>query len=293
VCTASCGDGIKLATEACDDGNLANGDGCASTCTVESGFTCVGTTPSVCTAVCGDGIKAATEACDDGNLANGDGCTSTCTVEAGFTCVGTAPSVCTATCGDGILAATEACDDNNRTDGDGCSSACLTEKRVFVSSQTYNGNLGGLTGADAKCQQLATAASLAGTYKAWLSDLTGSPSTRFTMSAAYYTVTGVKVADTWADLTDGTLDAAINVTESGVAAPLTPSACSAPTIVWTNTLSTGAAWSPIGSCTNWTSTSGQLTAGNAGATNATWTVFCSGGGSAGCSNFFALYCFEQ
>lgn len=34
-CTAVCGDGILDTAEGCDDGNVANGDGCSSTCTVE------------------------------------------------------------------------------------------------------------------------------------------------------------------------------------------------------------------------------------------------------------------
>jgi len=46
----------------------------------------------------------------------------------------------------------------------------LPHRRVFVSSTTYNANLGGLTGGDAKCQTLADASGLGGTWKAWLSD---------------------------------------------------------------------------------------------------------------------------
>jgi fibro-slime domain-containing protein len=44
VCTPVCGDGLILpgaGQEACDDGNLFDGDGCSSTCTVETGFECV------------------------------------------------------------------------------------------------------------------------------------------------------------------------------------------------------------------------------------------------------------
>ncbi|MBK8252007.1 MAG: DUF4215 domain-containing protein [Polyangiaceae bacterium] len=91
-----CGNGTKGAFEACDDNNNTNGDGCSATCTVETGFNCVGTTPSVCTTTCGDGIKAGAEGCDDAPPAeNGDGCSAGCAVEAGYTCTGTAPSVCT------------------------------------------------------------------------------------------------------------------------------------------------------------------------------------------------------
>ncbi len=44
-----CGSGALIGSEACDDGNAANDDGCSDACTVEDGFTCTGE-PSVCTA---------------------------------------------------------------------------------------------------------------------------------------------------------------------------------------------------------------------------------------------------
>ena len=49
-CTAAmCGDGVinTTAGEVCDDGNTMDGDGCSSTCAVETGFTCMGE-PSTC-----------------------------------------------------------------------------------------------------------------------------------------------------------------------------------------------------------------------------------------------------
>ncbi len=47
-CTAApvCGNGL-LEGAACDDGNIIDGDGCSSTCTVETGWECTGE-PSVC-----------------------------------------------------------------------------------------------------------------------------------------------------------------------------------------------------------------------------------------------------
>jgi cysteine-rich repeat protein len=90
---ASCGNGVIDAGEQCDDGNIVSGDGCSTTCTIESGWTCAGQ-PSVCHTTCGDGIVAGTEQCDDGNTMSGDGCSGTCTVEAGYHCTGS-PSVCT------------------------------------------------------------------------------------------------------------------------------------------------------------------------------------------------------
>ena len=129
ACTAAtiCGNGIVQAGEQCDDGNTSNGDGCSSTCQIQSGFTCSGS-PSVCTTICGDGIRAGADTCDQGggNITNGDGCSSTCQVEPGFICTGT-PSVCTTTCGDGIRAGAEQCDQGNVTNGDGCSSTCQVE----------------------------------------------------------------------------------------------------------------------------------------------------------------------
>jgi hypothetical protein len=88
---------------------------------------------------------------------------------------------------------------------------------VFVSSVPYTGgSLGGISGADAKCQELATAAGLSGTFKAWLSDSTHSPSTTFTRSPTpYVLVDGTVIASNWGDLTDGTINHAIDLTETG------------------------------------------------------------------------------
>ncbi|MEY3897446.1 MAG: hypothetical protein RLZZ214_2967, partial [Verrucomicrobiota bacterium] len=49
-CGAVCGDGIVQVGESCDDANLTNGDGCTATCSVQSGFSCIGS-PSVCTVI--------------------------------------------------------------------------------------------------------------------------------------------------------------------------------------------------------------------------------------------------
>jgi cysteine-rich repeat protein len=62
-----CGNGVEDGEEACDDGNLALGDGCRPDCTVE---------------VCGDGIQDPAEGCDDGNVLDGDCCSPACTVDA-------------------------------------------------------------------------------------------------------------------------------------------------------------------------------------------------------------------
>ena len=87
--------------EQCDDHNTSSGDGCSSTCKVES---------------CGDGIvdPGLGEECDDQNANDTDGCITTCKL---------------ARCGDGFLeAGVEACDDQNVTDNDGCSASCAVER---------------------------------------------------------------------------------------------------------------------------------------------------------------------
>ena len=80
VCSPGCGDGIKTGSEACDDGNNVDGDGCSAGCYVQAGYSCTGS-PSTCTTICGDGLKVGAEQCDDGNTANGDGCSSSCQYE--------------------------------------------------------------------------------------------------------------------------------------------------------------------------------------------------------------------
>ena len=39
---------MTLVSETCDDGNVVSGDGCSSTCLVESGYTCNGGGPGTC-----------------------------------------------------------------------------------------------------------------------------------------------------------------------------------------------------------------------------------------------------
>lgn len=45
VCAEICGDGKDFHHYGCDDGNLINGDGCSSTCTVQTGWACAYGTP--------------------------------------------------------------------------------------------------------------------------------------------------------------------------------------------------------------------------------------------------------
>lgn len=106
-----CGDALLIEyEEVCDDGNNVDGDGCSSTCTVETGWTCTDDpyVQSVCTpdpvVLCGNGVidtdpdTSVTEECDLGANNSDDatgpsstgsteyvhGCSSTCTVNPGW-----------------------------------------------------------------------------------------------------------------------------------------------------------------------------------------------------------------
>lgn len=49
VCQSICGDSQIVGTEGCDDGNLVNGDGCSSTCQIETSYYCDNSSPpSIC-----------------------------------------------------------------------------------------------------------------------------------------------------------------------------------------------------------------------------------------------------
>ena len=105
--------------ESCDDNNSNPGDGCSSTCTIETGYSCSGN-PSVCTPICGDGRIISPETCDDGPASHVapygvTGCLSTCVgVDTRWSCSGgdfSTPSSCNPICGDGKVVGSEFCDD--------------------------------------------------------------------------------------------------------------------------------------------------------------------------------------
>ena len=267
---AFCGDGLlQPATgEECDDGPDNSDEGaCTQACE---------------TAKCGDGLLwEGVESCDlgDDNKAGGYGdCTPT-------ECIWWGPY-----CGDGVLQKDhEECDlgtEDNEEDGTACTKSCkLDGKVVFVTSESYNGNLGGLDGADEKCNTLALAAGVAnaGKFMAWLSTEDHSPASRMTHHAGRYVLLngGTIIAESWDDLTDGMLAGAINIDETG--------AKSSEGEVWTGTTAAGQA-APL-RCLDWThpkSDKGGLH-GLVFAESSEWTEK----DAMGCSYFAYLICVEQ
>jgi hypothetical protein len=208
--------------------------------------------------------------------------TGACEIVADRTSCGGSDICCNGICCDGCCG------------GDGSCGPCL----AFTTSTTHNGDLGGLIGADAICQDLADNAPtpLPGSYKAWISTGTGvgeSPATRFRRSGqGYVRIDGVVVANSWDDLTDGTIDNPIFAMEDG--SPVPPPSGNVP--IWTNTAADGTVVSEEPrNCANWASADATLT-GRLGmadpiVTDQNWTEL----GSVQFCDFenARLYCFQQ
>jgi hypothetical protein len=168
---------------------------------------------------------------------------------------------------------------------------CTKEfRRVFVTSQVWSGDLGGLEGADQKCQDAADAAGLPGVYKAWLSTTAVSPIETFVHSLVpYRQIDDVEIAADWPDLLSGTLNNGIFVSEVGGPPGAGVHDCVPDTArpVWTNTDNNGKKYDK--DCDGWTG-SGTAYSGQAGAIASDWTTHC----EIDCVlNTAALYCFEQ
>lgn len=283
--TPFCGDSMQDPGEECDYGRNNSDIG---SCTLACKH-----------ATCGDSLVwDGVEQCDLGpaNAKEYGGCTPSCELAA--------------RCGDGNLdLGYEECDQGDlngsgeEVDGNAaCSATCRWQGRlVFLSSATYPGDLGGLSGADLKCQALATSAGLADphTFRAWLSDGVHSPLTRFTeldlIGAPYILLNGRIVAGTSVELIDLGPRTGISITETGQQV--------FNAYVWTNTTAFGETFSPTDHCKSWTSSSDLPPARlgyNAlvleqGPNFETWKnerYWTSAFGQA-CDLFNRLYCFEQ
>ncbi len=137
-----CGDHILDSGhgEQCDDGNIAPGDGCSTTCLLES---------------CGNGVVDATEQCDDGNNTSGDGCQADCAFPrcgdgvvdllSGEECDG-ASVIASVTCQDlGFYFGTPTCDSLCHISATTCSGRCGDDTVDLGEGETCDGSdFGGL-----------------------------------------------------------------------------------------------------------------------------------------------------
>jgi hypothetical protein len=169
----------------------------------------------------------------------------------------------------------------------GCTPAtdsdCVEPNRMFVTSTTYTGNIGGLAGADASCQARARAANLPGTFLAFLSSAAGGPAFRRLGNASGWVRTdGKPFGNTVDDLRAGRILYPPRVDELGKElTELRPAVATGTTpdgVVDTRT------------CNNWGPVDGssQQTGGYADAGADYWFSSYFGG----CDLQFRLYCFE-
>ncbi len=92
-----------------------------------------------------------------------------------------------------------------------------TAKIVFVTKNRYTGNLGGATGANAKCQAEAVEAGLKGAFKAWIAEkVVQDPYQTFVKSSVPYILAdGTVVANDWDDLVTGWCTPTIRLAADG------------------------------------------------------------------------------
>lgn len=166
---------------------------------------------------------------------------------------------------------------------DGCEAP---GRRAFVTEDSMTlQQIGGVAGADMRCQTIADSQKLGGEWRAWLSEEanTNAVAERFETqpAAPYMLLDFTLLADSFAQLTtDLALDHPIDLTES-----LTPVMATA---VWTGTTPAGLA-SGL-DCNGWTTQNGEVTIGDAAAFTEEWTQQETSGS---CADTAQLYCFEQ
>lgn len=154
--------------------------------------------------------------------------------------------------------------------------------RVFITSTTHGGALGGVVGGDQICAARATAASLPGVFRAWLS-ANGTPAPdRITSNGPWHLVNGTLVAQSKAALVSGNLNARIDRTEAGNVPPDVDDRA------WTGTMGNGT--QGMYTCGGWTTSSDGAggVVGEAIHTNGQWTALT----AEPCSFANRLYCFE-
>ncbi|MDF1562486.1 MAG: hypothetical protein P1V51_05555 [Deltaproteobacteria bacterium] len=258
-----------------------------------------------CAASCGAGLSPCGDLCVD-HLTDPDYCGDCSTV-----CTGGVGEVvwCDGTCQSGCAADYDECDgdpavpceahlpDDPNNCG-GCNVVCDSGHciagqctgLVFITSTQYTGNLGGVSGANQKCQQHAVNAGLPGTYKAWISGTGYSPGTQLRQWTAPIVLRdGTVVVNDWPDLLDSSISHGIDQDELGNPGP----AMSSPGCghAYTGTWPSGGAVSATWRCAEWTADTGQASVwGRSDLTNFGWTQWCSGGS---CAYLASLYCFLQ
>jgi hypothetical protein len=151
-------------------------------------------------------------------------------------------------------------------------------------------SLGGLTGADALCMNLAANAKLTGNYKAWLSTNTVSAASRLGAASGWVRTDGKPVFNNIGDIPYNKLFYPPRLDEKGNDLGLTLDPTAPEIVVITNTSSAGAmpTYAAYGTCNNFTSDDGTtIKRGSAGYNSADFTEH----NDLSCSFAARLYCF--
>ncbi|MFZ4579798.1 MAG: DUF1554 domain-containing protein [Myxococcota bacterium] len=191
---------------------------------------------------------------------------------------------CTGTQSFGLVIAMPKVADIDGNTGSGEASVSFTHakpiKKLFITAAAYTGNLGGMAGADAKCQSDANKPADSSTYKAVLADETtrqASPAQNWVLlaNAGYVRPDGTLIGET---------DSTMLFSFMGFNNPMSADNVS----LWIGFYS---GWSTAAgyTCTNWTATTGLGSNGKSSATMPGGVY----GGYGSCSDAKSLICAEQ
>ena len=154
---------------------------------------------------------------------------------------------------------------------------------AFVTSAIVTGNLGGVTGADALCNDLAKKAGLAGTYVAWISTTKVNAIDRVTGTGPWVRVDGQEVAKDKTQLASGQLTNPLRRTEKGDEPPVEADR------TWTATTKDGK-YDGFPDCNGWAGSSGTGGVGEAEHDGSKWTALLV---DEACTEVNRVYCFQQ
>lgn len=159
-------------------------------------------------------------------------------------------------------------------------------KRVFVTSDTSNGNMGGFDKANERCVAAAERAGLGGTWIAWLSNGQANAIDRIEHNGPYERLDGTLVVKDKVQLATSLLSAPIDIMENGQKATNDLRA-------WTATYSNGSFYVD---CDGWSTSSGiaRGAIGLPDRQDSDWTNSRAPNisGNWGCNTNARLYCFE-
>jgi hypothetical protein len=159
---------------------------------------------------------------------------------------------------------------------------------VFATTKSYSGNLGGVAGGDAKCNELAVAAKRPGTYRAWLGTSTGTAADHIVGNGPWYGLGpgGSPNIELFAN------HAALNMgPKHSILVDETGGYINAAMGIWTGT-DVGGFTVAGNTCEDWTSETASGEAANIGFPDGepnAWSTY--GHHSQGCDGQLRLYCF--